>query len=395
MFGILLQFQNMFRQHSVFNLVCFLVISLGAAGSISDQWAQAETEIVSTSTPATVTVPSALPLAAREKPPAQTVKGIYLTAYSAASPDKLRAILRLIQRTELNAVVIDIKDYTGYVLYDSAVPLVNQLKTKKPILSDLSSIITQLHQAGVYVMARQVVFQDPVLAGRRPEWAIKSKRGGRWRDYKGLTWVDPTRREVWEYNLAIAKEAISLGFDEINFDYIRFPSDGNIRLVKYTNGNQSRAQVMAKFYQYLGEELGQEPAWISLDLFGLTMEAAGQNDLNIGQRIADAAPHVDYISPMMYPSHYPRGHLGLKNPAAAPAKVIAYGLKLGLPKFADKRARVRPWLQAFNLGAVYDAKKIRAQIDAVEKVSDAGWLLWNSRNHYTAAGLKTELAGDR
>lgn len=321
---------------------------------------------------------------------AQTVKGLYLTAYSANNPKKLNEIIKLIDTTELNAVVIDIKDYTGYVLYDSQVPLVTGLKTKKVLVHDLPAIINRLHQHNIYVIARQVVFQDPVLAAKKPEWAIKSKLGDLWRDKKGLSWVDATRQEVWDYNISIAKEAASFGFDELNFDYVRFPSDGNMSLVAYSNGSESRHQIMQKFYQYLGNELMDEPLYISLDMFGLVMEAKGENDLSIGQRIVDAIDNVDYICPMMYPSHYSRGHLGLKNPAAEPAKVIEHGLVEGMPVFEGGGAEVRPWIQAFNLGAVYDGAKIRAEIDAVEKYSDAGWLMWNASNRYTKAGLREE-----
>lgn len=326
----------------------------------------------------------------RVKPPAQTVKGLYLTAFSASNPKKLDEIIKLIDTTELNAVVIDIKDYTGYVLYDSRVSLVRRLHTKKNILKNLSAIIKKLHDHKIYVLARQTVFQDPVLAEARPQWAIKDKNGGVWHDRKGLSWVDATRREVWKYNIDIAREAASYGFDELNFDYVRFPSDGDMSRVVYAMQGRAKYQVMREFYQTLGRELALQPVWISLDMFGLTMEATSTFDLNIGQRIVDAAPNVDYIDPMMYPSHYPPGHLGFKNPAEHPGEVFAYGMELGTPKFLGARAKVRPWIQAFNLGAMYDGAKIRAQIDEIEKYTDAGWLVWNASNRYSSAGLKSE-----
>lgn len=324
----------------------------------------------------------------RRKPPRRMVKGIYLTAYSAGSPKKMEEIISLLDRTELNTVVIDIKDYSGYVLYDSQVPLVVALALKDNRLHDLRALVRRLHDQNIYVIARQTVFQDPILAAAKPEWAMQSKRGGLWRDHKGLSWVDPTRREVWNYNLAIAKEAIRFDFDEINFDYVRFPSDGDMRDVAYANAGRKRYETMRAFYEYLGRELAMEPARISLDFFGFVMERGGEDDLQIGQRLEDALDVVDYISPMMYPSHYPRGHLGLENPAADPARVWQNGMLKGAPRFAGKKAKLRPWAQAFNLGAVYDAEKIRAQIDLAEKYSDVGWLLWNAANRYTDAGLK-------
>lgn len=324
----------------------------------------------------------------RTKTDAIEAKGLYLTAYSAGSPKKIDEIISLIDKTELNAVVIDIKDYSGKILYDSQIKLVNDLKTDEKRLGDVKSLVDKLHKNNIYVIARQTVFQDPVLAERKPEWAIKNKAGGLWRDNKGLVWVDPSKKEVWSYNVAIAKEAIAFGFDEINFDYVRFPSDGNMSQAVFSIGTSSKKEVMKRFYHFLNIKLKDEPVWISLDMFGLVMEKKGEDDMRIGQRIADAVDETDYISPMMYPSHYPSGHLGLANPAQHPALVLENGLKLGAPKFAGKRAKVRPWIQAFNLGAVYDAAKIRAQIDEVEKYTDAGWLMWNAANRYTDSGLK-------
>ena len=323
----------------------------------------------------------------REKPPRQIAKGLYLTASSANNPKKLAEIIDLLNRTELNTVVIDIKDYTGNVLFDSQITLVKDLNLKKNAFTDLAATIQKLHDNNIYVIARQTVFQDPILAGQKPEWAIKSKRGGLWHDHKGLAWVDPTKKEVWKYNAALAKEAADFGFDEINFDYVRFASDGNMNDVVYEIKDKKRYEVMGEFFRFLSKALDKKPVWISLDMFGFAMERTGENDMNIGQRLVDALDVVDYISPMMYPSHYPSGHLGLANPAAFPGLVIENGMIQGGPFFADARAEVRPWIQAFNIGAVYDAAKIRAQIDAVEKYPNAGWLLWNAANRYSDAGL--------
>lgn len=323
----------------------------------------------------------------REKSSRKIVKGIYLTASSGSDSKKIQEIIALIDKTELNAVVIDIKDYTGYVLYDSQVKEVMELKTKHILLRDIPALITKLHDHNIYVIARQTVFQDPVLAQKKPAWAIKNKQGGIWRDHKGLSWVDITNQAVWDYNLAIAKEAIALGFDEVNFDYVRFPTDGNMSSAVMPKSTERNA-TMAEFFNFLSEGLRDEPAYISVDFFGLVME--NNTGMSIGQKLDSAVSAVDFISPMMYPSHYAKGHLGLNNPAANPGRVIDNGMKLGLPAFKDKRAQVRPWLQAFNIGAVYGAKNIRAQIDMVEKYPNAGWLLWNAANRYTIAGLKTE-----
>lgn len=319
-----------------------------------------------------------------------TIKAIYLTAYSAGDNKKMTEIVNLINKTELNAVVIDIKDYSGKVLYNSDVELVNELELEDYRISKLKELIEALHRYDIYVIARQTVFQDPILARKKPEWALRTNDGGLWYDYKGLAWVDPSLQLVWDYNVEIAREAIGYGFDEINFDYVRFPSDGNMSTLKYNNGELKKYEVMGLFYNYLNEKLSGYPAKISLDFFGFVMEKSGTDDMNIGQRLEDALDEVDAIAPMMYPSHYPSGHLGLVNPADYPALVIKNGMEKGAYRFDGKRAVLRPWLQAFNIGAVYDANKIRAQIDAVEEYTNGGWMLWNAANRYSTAGLKIE-----
>lgn len=322
-----------------------------------------------------------------KKPEAIIAKGLYLTASSAASPKKRAEIIDLIKRTELNAVVIDIKDYSGYVLYDSALPQVNELDTDHDTLKNVRTVIKDFKDNGAYVIARQTVFQDPVLAKTKPDWAIKTAAGSIWHDYKGLSWVDPTKEEVWKYNMDIAKEAIRYGFDEINFDYVRFPSDGNIKAAVYADLQESKEMTMRSFYQYVRKQLRNQPAYTSYDLFGLTLEAKNF-DLNIGQRLDTAKDTVDYIYPMTYPSHYAPGHLSFPNPADFPYEVVRNGLVKAEPTMALSRTKLRPWIQAFDMGAVYDGTKIRAQIRAVEESPlTEGWMLWNASNRYTSAGL--------
>jgi len=374
--------KKMYLLYKNLYLIIAVLVAFGAGLIISWQWLE-------TSTAQTLAVLSLeenkSPL--RAKTEIKTVKALYLTAYSAGSSKKLTEIIDLINKTELNAVVIDIKDYSGKILYNSNLEWVKRFGAKENRLGQVREMIQKLHDNKIYVIARLTVFQDPLLASKKPEWAIKSKNGGLWQDNKGLNWVDPTRTEVWNYNLAIAKEAIGLGFDEINFDYVRFPSDGDMSLVVYNTGEEPKHQVMKRFYSFLREHLNNYPAWISLDMFGYVMERT--DDLRIGQRLVDAVDSADFICPMMYPSHYSRNSFGIENPAEIPGIIIENGMKKGMPSFLNKRAKVRPWLQAFDLGAVYsDGAKIREQIDMVEKYSDAGWLLWNASNRYTSAGLK-------
>lgn len=311
------------------------------------------------------------------------VRGIYLTASSAGRDEYRQNIIKQMRRGYINSVVIDIKDYSGYVLYDSQVAEVNKIKGKK-IRLDAKKVINDFHQAGIYVIARQTVFQDPVLAEARPELAFHRNDGQIWRDNKGLAWLDPNNEKVWEYNLAIAKEVVLLGFDEINFDYMRYPSDGPMASLDYNLApEQQKYEVMKNFYKYLSKNLsGQTP--ISIDMFGLVMDNVKDNyDLNIGQRLIDALDYFDDICPMMYASHYPKTYLGFDNSAEHPGEVVAHGLKIAQATTSNRRAKIRPWLQAFSLGAVYDQEKIKAQIRAVEAAtSTSGWLFWNARNVY-------------
>ena len=323
----------------------------------------------------------------REKTPPIYIRGLYLTASSAANPKKRAEIIKLINDTELNTVVIDIKDYTGNVLYASKVKNVRDFKTARDVLKNTRDVVADFKKAGIYVIARQTVFQDPVLAAANPAWAIKSSYGGLWRDTKGLSWVDPTKKEVWTYNTQIAEEVIKFGFDEINFDYVRFPSDGDISTAVYSDIGDGKEAVMHSFYSYLHDRLQNKPAYISVDLFGLTT-AAHDTDLNIGQTLKAANHEVDYIYPMMYPSHYPDGYLGYANPADHPYEVISDGLTKAQTIMDGSATKLRPWLQAFNLGAVYDGEKIRNEIHAAEQADNvAGWVLWNASNTYSSDGL--------
>lgn len=312
------------------------------------------------------------------------VKGLYLTASSAANKDYRASLLQKMSGSRINSVVIDIKDYSGYVLYPSDLEILKKSGAIKAVISDVQEILNEFHRAGVYVIARQTVFQDPVLAQARPELALRTKTEQIWQDYKGLSWLDPNKKAVWNYNLAIAKEAVNLGFDEINFDYIRYPSDGNLENLEYNLAEgQEKSEVMKNFFQFLSDHLS-DTASTSIDMFGLVMDnTASGYDLGIGQKITDAADYFDFVSPMMYPSHYALNYLGFANAAEHPGAVVSHGLAISQTALKNKRALVRPWLQAFSLGAIYNQNMIDQQIQAVENVTSTdGWLLWNARNYY-------------
>jgi hypothetical protein len=356
--------------------------------------------------------------------PPSVIKAVYFTGWSAGVEDRVSYLTELIKTTELNAAVIDIKDYSGYVLYDVKLAEVEKYKAKEIRISKINSLIKRLHSEGIYVIARISVFQDPVLAKARPDLAIHSKKtGGSWLDNKKLAWIDPAAKEAWDYNIAITRDAVSHGFDEINFDYIRFASDGNLSDMTFPfyNSQSTKHGVIKDFFKYLRNEL--PGVKISADLFGLS--TVQQDDLGIGQVIEDAYLYFDYVCPMVYPSHYASGFLGYQNPALYPYEVVKYSMDNALKRLIDyglqpaatstsststnststnpellkaksynPNSKLRPWLQDFNLGANYNATMVRKQIKAVYDAASStpelinGWMLWNSSNIYTKGALE-------
>lgn len=319
-------------------------------------------------------------------------KAVYLTAYTAASNKNLQKIIDLIKKTELNAVVIDIKDYSGKVFYSVSSPKIKNLATEEPIL-DLNKIISQLHQENIYAIARIVVFQDPALANKRRDLAIVTKNGVPWKDNKGLSWMDPASFDVWNYNINLAKEVAKFGFDEINFDYIRFPSDGNLNALVFPvwDKKKSRAEVIKNFAEYVKQEFDGEDFWFSADIFGMTLEA--KDDMGIGQVLENIFLNFDIVVPMVYPSHYHSGYDGFKNPAVYPYEVILNSLTkakeriLKNPEIPQEEKdnlskKIRPWLQHFDLGAVYSPEMIKKEKKAVYDAGFESWYMWDPKNAY-------------
>lgn len=345
------------------------------------------------------------------RPPVRSIKAIYLTSWSAATPSRLRHIIQLVGGTELNAVVIDVKDFAGKVFFETSNPLISDLKSVESRLGDLTRLVDGLHEKGIYVIVRIAVFQDQHLLKVRPDLAIRTTSGQIWRDRMGLGWVDPASEEVWKYTVEIGREAAAAGVDELNFDYIRFPSDGNVDDIRYPifdRGVRTRRQVIQTFFNYLTSELRSTGAVLSADVFGLV--TVRPDDMGIGQVLEDALMHFDVVSPMVYPSHYGPGFLQFRNPAAHPYEVVHYSLE----KAAERRHRlfdalmaltpsgtwpqpeihvasIRPWLQAFDLGAPYPPTAIRTQMKATTDAGfHDGWLLWSALNKYPAESFVRE-----
>jgi len=321
----------------------------------------------------------------------ETVKAIYLTSFSAGSLKKIDWLTELAQSSELNAVVIDVKDFSGYISYDSSVSASEEYKSERIAIKDIDSLINRLHDNKIYTIARISVFQDPTLVKAKPEWAVQNKYTNKpWTDRNGLSWIDPACKECWKYYADIARDASERGFDEINFDYIRFPSDGDLSALLFTYWDKAltRPQVLNEFFKYMRSELGDMK--LSVDFFGFV--TTRNDDFGVGQVMEDAFEYFDYISPMVYPSHYPSGFLGFANPATRPYEIVFHAMKEGnerlkiyKEKTGNHRPNLRPWLQDFNLGADYNQTMVWAQIKATQDALGEnynGFMLWNARNVY-------------
>ena len=335
-------------------------------------------------------------------------KAVYITAAVASNPALVEKFFNNIDATELNAIVIDLKsdlrDDLGLIYYDSQVPIVKELGTSSPNY-DIHAILAEAKKRGIYTIARVHMFShDNILAEAKPEWAAKDRiKGGIFYDYPTSTikyaWLDPFNENVWDYNIALSVEAASYGFDEINFDYIRFPSlefgagdAERLQLSQEVSTPDVRYETIKKVLNRAQPAINAAGAFLSVDVFGFTTE--GPIDI-IGQSLPIMAETTDYICPMVYPSHYGPGYLGFDNPAKHPHDVIARTMEMGMKQIPDKRAKLRPWLQDFTLIWVpddqiveYGANEVREQIRAVSDAgTGAGWLLYSSDNTYTYSAL--------
>ncbi len=318
------------------------------------------------------------------------VRGIYINALVASKPEALEKRLQLVDRTELNAVVIDLKDSTGHVYYDTRVALAHEIGAVRPIL-DPRELVNRLKTRGIYTIARIVVFEDPILAEAHPEWAIRDRITGQpWRTWNGVAWVNAYREEVWRYNVALAVEAAEFGFDEIQFDYIRFPTDGPLPRADYgvSHTAENRTTAIKNFLQTAYEALLPTQAYLAADIFGLTMWELA--DSGIGQNLEVVAEHVDYVCPMLYPSHFWAGSLGFDVPNDHPYEVIRWSLENGLKRVPAVKQKFRPWLQDFSYGPgkPYGQEEVRAQIRAVYDAGLDSWMLWNADSVYQEGALE-------
>jgi hypothetical protein len=372
----------------------------------------------------------------------EQVKNIYMTSCVAGTPTFRQKIVQLAQETEVNSIIIDIKDYSGTISFAPQNPAWQPAwEDARCGARDMPELIQMLHDNDIYVIGRITVFQDPFEALRSPQWAVKRADGVTvWKDGKGLSFIDVAATEYWDHIIDLAVDSYNIGFDELNFDYVRYPSDGNMQDISYPlslaseYGADKQANLEA-FFKYLSEKLAEPERfaavrhentgretnipYTSADLFGMT--TTNYNDLSIGQVQDRAVPYFDFIAPMVYPSHYPDSFLGLGNPNDYPYKVVNYAMQTGVDRLRSSTTpmegflhepinvtnasgtvtftgqytkpvygpeKFRTWIQDFDYGGDYDAADVRAQIQASYDAGVMSWMIWAPSNIYTKAALE-------
>jgi hypothetical protein len=310
-----------------------------------------------------------------------TQKGVYLTGHSMGLVEKREEIYQLIEQSELNSIVFNAKDDSGFIDYDTDVKLAEEIGAEKKYY-DLDEILAEMDERGIYSIARVVVFKDSVLPKARPDLAIKNAWSGKPLYTEGTYWPDIYCEQVWDYNIEIVKELAEHGVDEIQFDYIRSPARKDSAGIEYTYNTDDNTKTWAilGFLEKVRDETEQYNIKISADVFGWIFIA--DNDQGIGQKLEEIVPYLDYIYPMTYPSHYSPYFLGYEQPAQYPYEVVKYTLNKGMLRIKDSECIVIPWIQAFSLKVKYSEKDVLSQISAAEQLGIEGFLFWNAVNKY-------------
>ncbi|OAS22370.1 putative glycoside hydrolase [Paenibacillus oryzisoli] len=350
---------------------------------------------VNPTTPADTTDPLAPVNKVDPQKDAPIVKGIYSTAHSAGG-SRLNTLVKLLDDTDLNAMVIDVKDDWGYITWETGNAELDALGTTQKIIGNMPGLMTTLQEHNIYPIARIVVFKDTILAKKKPELSFVNPDGTLWDNGKkpADSFVNPYSKDVWDYNIAVAKEAVKAGFKEIQFDYVRFPEGFEKRadVLKYTKDERSRIDAVSSFVKYAREQLSPLGVRVSVDIFGYAASVPAAE--GIGQDFEKISQNVDVIAPMIYPSHYSTGWFGSKVPDAAPYATINGASKDTTKKLEaiDKKGWkpvVRPWIQDFTASWVpgyikYGKHELDEQIRALKDNGVNEYLLWNANNNYTA-----------
>ena len=324
------------------------------------------------------------PAALQPRPLPNELRGVHITPALAGIPGKLQQYLAL-KKDGLNTIELDVKDENGEIGFPADVPLARRVGSALRYYNP-ERTVAQIHQAGLYLIGRIVTFQDPILAARAPALAIRRSDGSRWVTNGGLGWTNPYDHRVWKYNVDIAVQAAKLGFDEIQFDYVRFPSDGDLSVIRYPGAHpQPMGWTIPLFLKYARSRLKPLGVRISADVFGLS----ATRNLGIAQFPRRMAPFLDSIYPMVYPSHYVSGEYGIVNPDSRPGTTVAYSLRDFREKLQGRSTKLIPWLQDFSLGRSYSLADVQDQIQAARLEHSKGFLLWNAAGVYTVKALST------
>ncbi len=322
------------------------------------------------------------------------VKGIYVSGPTAGSEKRMYELIHLVETTKLNAMVIDVKNDSGEITYKMNYDTAKEIGATKGYIKDMESLVRELKEKNIYLIARIVTFKDPILANKIPEYSIQNKDGSVFRDNQGFAWLNPYNRNVWKYVLNVATRAAALGFDEIQFDYIRFPTANNMGNVTYgaESKHTSKRELITEFTRCASRLLRGMDVKVSADVFGGIMSSK-QDSTNIGQDYSKMAQNLDCICPMLYPSQFAKGCYGVDNPDGSPYEIVYRALKDSQSQLENQNpVTVRPWLQDFTATWLrphtnYDENKIRTQIEAVYASGYDEWILWNAANKYTTNGI--------
>lgn len=372
----------------------------------------------------------------RHQPLPEQVKSIYMTACVTGTKDFRERLVALVDETEVNSLIIDIKDFSGTISFPpESEEWRSAWSAAKCGTADMKDFIEMLHEKGIFVIGRITVFQDPFYTSLHPELAVKkSDRTSIWKDHKGLSFIDVGAREYWDHLIALARDSYNIGFDELNFDYVRYPSDGPMTDIAFTHskdypGDDNKQANLEEFFKYLHEKMSDESTfadynhtntgrdksvpWTSADLFGMT--TTNYDDLSIGQVQDRAAPYFDFIAPMVYPSHYPKNAFGYDNPNHYPYEIVHYAMKTGVERMQSETTpmmgfqherigtstpavykkptygpeKFRTWIQDFDYGGDYDIEEVKEQIQASYDAGVMSWMIWAPSNIYTRGALES------
>ena len=315
----------------------------------------------------------------------EEIRGVHVTMSLLTLPGKLDEYIGLKSRG-LNTLEIDVKDESGNVAFVHGAPAIAKKDGAARPYYAPRLVARRVHRAGLYLIGRIVSFEDPITSVAHPELAIHRSDGSLWRTNGGLGWLNPYSRAAWRYDVDVAAAAARAGFDEIQFDYVRFPSDGDVSIIRYPGAHpQPMKKTIAAFLRYAAARLHPLGVRVSADVFGLS----ATHDLGIGQYPSKVGKVVDAIYPMTYPSHYRPGEYNLPNPDDAPGPTVTYSLRDFRGALAGGKALLVPWLQDFSLGRTYSLGDVQAQIDAARQHETGGFMLWNAAGLYTADALRS------